>query len=113
MMGMNPKQVEQMMRKMGINQKELNVKKIVMELEDKKLVFINPDVSKINMMGKDTYQIVGNAIEEELVTEIEITAEDIETVMDQTGSSKDIAKKALEDNNGDIAKAILSITDSE
>lgn len=106
MFNMNPKQMEQMMRKMGINQKELTAKKVIIELDDKKLIFINPQVSKVNLMGHDTYQVVGEAVEEQFASAI--TDEDIKAVMEQANVDNDSARKALENNDGDIAKAILS-----
>ena len=59
--GMNPKMMKQAMKKMGMKQEELNAKQVIIVLEDKELVFENPGVSKVNMMGQDTYQITGEA----------------------------------------------------
>ena len=41
----------------------------------------------------------------------EINEEDIKTVMEQTGKSKEEAKSAIEDTNGDLAEAILKLTE--
>ncbi|MBW2995518.1 nascent polypeptide-associated complex protein [Candidatus Woesearchaeota archaeon] len=106
---MNPRKMQQMMKKMGIQQSDLDAKEVIIKLEDKELVFTNPSVAKVNMMGQETYQIVGTPEERELETKPEITDEDVQTVIDQTGASKDLAQKVLEKNEGDIAQSIVDI----
>jgi nascent polypeptide-associated complex subunit alpha len=61
------------------------------------------------MMGQETYQIMGKAIEKERSQELTISEDDIHIVMEQTNASKEKAKKAISDNNGDLAAAILSL----
>jgi len=107
MPGMNPRQMRQAMKRMGIQQEDLEVKEIIMKLEGKELVFKNPQVAKVNMMGQETYQIVGEAEERSL--EEENTEEDIKTVMEQAKVSKKEAEKALKESKGDLAEAILKL----
>lgn len=109
MFKMNPKQMEQMMRKMGIEQKDLKAIKVIIELEDKKLVFDHPSVSTVNAMGQETYQVVGTPKVENI---FKIEDADIQTVIDQTGCSKEKAIKSLESNEGDIARTILELSDN-
>lgn len=111
MMGMNPKKMEKMMRKMGINQVELKATRVIIELADKRLIFDDPNVTKVNMMGKDNFQVVGEVREEAIDSTPEITQEDIETVASQANVDNETAKKAIEDNDYDIAKAILSFSE--
>ena len=112
--GVNPRQMQQMMKKMGINQAELPVVQVIMKLENgKELVFPEPSVSKINMMGQQTYQITGEVIERDSASAPTIADDDIKTVMEQTGASKDKALQALKDANGDLAEAIMQLTDKE
>jgi len=105
--GINPRQMRQAMKRMGIQQEDLEVKEIVMKLEDKELIFRNPQVAKVNMMGQETYQIVGEA--EERTLEEEISEKDIKTVMEQAKVSKKEAEKVLKETKGDIAEAILKL----
>ena len=105
--GMNPRQMRQAMKRMGIQQEDLEVREIVMKLEDKELVFRNPEVAKVNMMGQKTYQIVGEPEERSL--EPEISEEDIKTVMEQANVSEEKAKKALDETKGDLAEAIIKL----
>ncbi|MFW5852657.1 MAG: nascent polypeptide-associated complex protein [Nanoarchaeota archaeon] len=108
-MNMNPRQMKMAMQKMGIKQEELEAVKVTVELKDKRLVFDSPQVSKVNMMGNDTYQIVGEPVEEELDSSPEIDEEDVKTVMEQTGVSEEKALKSIQDNDGDLAKAIMDL----
>ena len=111
--GMNPKQMKQMqrqMKKMGMDMKELkNVKEVIIRLEDKELIIPNAEVSLMNVMGQETYQVTGKAQEVEIEEELIITDEDIEMVANQAGVSKDEAEQALIDTNGDLAEAILKL----
>ena len=61
------------------------------------------------MMGQETYQVVGQAIERELDTTPDINEDDVQTVVSQTGASEEDAKKAIEDAEGDLAAAIMSL----
>ena len=111
--GMNPKQMKQMqrqMKKMGMDMKELkNVKEVIIRLEDKELIIPNAEVSLMNVMGQETYQVTGKAQEGEIEEELIIPDEDIEMVANQAGVSKDEAEQALIDTNGDLAEAILKL----
>ena len=102
--GMNPKMVKQAMKKMGMKQEELDAIEVVIKLRDKELLIRNPQVSKVNMMGQETFQVSGTVEEVSSVNE-----DDIKTVMEQANCSEDEAKRSLEKTDGDIAEAILSL----
>jgi len=104
--GVNPKQMAGMMKKMGISQVNLPVRKVILEMADGNLVIENPDVMKIKMQGQESYQITGEAIEE--ATE-SFSEEDIKLVVEKSGKSEDEARKALENSDGDIAEAIVEL----
>ena len=107
---MNPRQMQKMMQKMGMQQVELNASKIVITLSDKELVFENPQLMKINMMGQETYQITGSPVEVEVDSTPEISEDDIKTVMEQTGKSEEEAREAIEKAKGDLAEAIMELS---
>ena len=107
--GMNPRQMRQAMKRMGIQQEELDAKEVIIRLEDKEIVISNPNVSKVNMMGQDTYQVVGEEEIRELDSAPDISDDDIKTVIEQTGVSKEKAVKAIEKSKGDLAEAILKL----
>ena len=109
--GVNPRQMQRMMKQMGMSQTDLDASEVIIKLADRQLVFTNPQVAQVDMMGQKTYQIVGQPEEMSLEDEgIEITDADIQTVVDQTGKSKEEAKEAIKEANGDLAEAILSLS---
>jgi nascent polypeptide-associated complex subunit alpha len=111
--GMNPRQMQQAMKKMGIKQETLPAHEVIIRLAGKDLVISQPEVTRINMMGQMTFQIAGAVEEREQETAPSITEEDIQTVMDQANVTKEVAEQAITDANGDLAEAILSLSEDE
>lgn len=107
--GMNPRKMQQMMKRMGIQQKEIDATEVIIRAGDKEIVITEPSVAKVNMMGQETFQISGNVQEREISSDPEIKEDDIKTVAGQAAVSEEDAKKALEESKGDIAAAILSL----
>ena len=105
---MNPRQMQQMMKQMGIQQVDVDATRVIIECPDKRIVIDRPQVAKVNMMGQHTWQVLGQAREEALDTAPEISEEDVQTVMAQAHCSEEDARQALEDAQGDLAEAILS-----
>ena len=109
---MNPRQMQKMMKQMGIQQVEIDATRVEFFLSSgEKLVIENPQVSKVNMMGQDTYQVVGEAHREEADSMPEISEEDIQTVVEQTGVGEDKAREAIEEAKGDLAEAIMKLSE--
>ena len=105
----NPRQMNQMMRRLGISVKNIdNVEKIIIQTDTKEYIFKEAEVTIMDAKGQKTYQIIGNPIIRDRSNDT--LKEDIKLVMDQTGKSEEEAKKALEDSNGDIAEAILKLS---
>ena len=107
MPGMNPKMMKQAMKRMGIKQEEIEATEVIIKTQDSEIVILNPQVSKVNAMGQETYQVVGEAHVREKITEI--NDDDIKTVMEQANCDEIKAKEALESSKGDIAEAILAL----
>jgi nascent polypeptide-associated complex subunit alpha len=106
----NPREAKRMMQKMGMNMEELSgVLKVTISLRGKDLIIPDPQVTVMRVSGETIYQIMGEAIEEKAGTQvkIEISDEDAQLVSAQTGVSIEVAKKALESANGDLAQAIM------
>ena len=115
-MNINPKMMEQAMKKMGMKQEEIPATEVIIKLADKEgkeLVIAEPQVTKVNMMGQETYQIVGEAHERERSSEVAITEEDVKTVIEQAKVDKKTAQSALKKSKGDIAEAILTLQENE
>ncbi|MBU1111542.1 MAG: nascent polypeptide-associated complex protein [archaeon] len=111
--GVNPRQMQQMMRKMGIQQKEIAATEVIIKTEDKEIVITNPSVARVNMMGQDTFQISGEVHERELSTAPDINEDDIKTVMAQANVNRESALKAIEESEGDLADAIMKLAEKE
>ncbi|MFH1063971.1 MAG: nascent polypeptide-associated complex protein [Candidatus Woesearchaeota archaeon] len=106
---MNPRKMAQMMKRMGIQQVEIPATEVIIKTPEYELVITNPQVSKVNMMGQETLQIVGVIHERPLSTEPEISEDDVKTVMEQANVSEEKARAAIEESKGDLAAAIMSL----
>lgn len=104
--GMNPKDLQKAMKKLGIKQEEIDATEVIIKCPDKDLIIRNPQVSKVNAMGQETIQIIGDI--EELKAQ-KFTEDDVKTVAGQAKVSLEKARQALEKNNGDLAKSILEL----
>ena len=104
MSGMDPKMVKMAMKKLGIKQEDIGASRVIIEtLDNKKIIINHPAIQKIDIAGNVSFQISGEISEEKF------SDEDINIVVEQTGASKDKAKRSLEKNNGDLAKTILEL----
>ncbi|HIH32567.1 TPA: nascent polypeptide-associated complex protein [Candidatus Woesearchaeota archaeon] len=103
----NPRQMDQMMKKMGIKQIDIDAEEVIIKCKDKKIIISNPSVQKVDMMGQKSFQISGEESEEELE---EHSEDDIQTVINQANCTEEEAKQALKDTEGNIAEAILLLT---
>ncbi len=61
--GINPKQLKQAMKQLGMKQEEIDAKEVIIKTSEKQLVIKNPSVVRINMMGQDSFQITGEVNE--------------------------------------------------
>jgi nascent polypeptide-associated complex subunit alpha len=103
---MDPKKMEAAMRQLGIKSEPIEAKSVVIETSSGKLVIDNPQVVQITMQGQKSFQISGDVRSES-------SGDDVKMVMEQAGCSEDEAKAALEKSGGDIAQAILSLTEGK
>ncbi|MDD3178333.1 MAG: nascent polypeptide-associated complex protein [Candidatus ainarchaeum sp.] len=104
--GLDPRRMQSMMKQMGIENKEISAKRVIIETNDSKIIILEPQVTKITMQGQSSFQISGDIQESK---ELIIPQEDIDMVSTQANISKEKAKKLLEETKGDIAKAISLI----
>lgn len=109
--GINPRQLKQIMKQMGMSQEDIESTQVLIKTNDKVYIFDNPNVQKVTMQGQVTFQITGDFQEEEINSKVEISQDDIAMVAKQANVSDDVAKDALEKSNGDIAQAIINLTE--
>ncbi len=107
--GISPRDMQKAMKKLGIRQEEIDADEVIIKSGNKEIIITNPQVSRVNMMGQETFQIIGNAEEREISSSPEISEDDIKTVMAQAGAAEEKAREAIESNEGDLAKAIMEL----
>jgi nascent polypeptide-associated complex subunit alpha len=106
----DPRQMNQMMKRMGIDIKEIpDVQEVIIRTPTQEYVFSRPDVSIMTAQGQRTFQVVGQPTIQTRQAQLEIKEEDVQLVSEQTGKSMEEARGALEATKGDIAEAILRL----
>ncbi|MEM4239735.1 MAG: nascent polypeptide-associated complex protein [Candidatus Woesearchaeota archaeon] len=105
---MNPKDLAKAMKRLGIQQEELEAHEVIIRLPDKDLVFSDPQVTKVNAMGQLSFQVTGEP--EERLREPVVSEEDVKTVMEQAKVDREKAMAAIKEHKGDLAGAILELT---
>jgi nascent polypeptide-associated complex subunit alpha len=106
--GINPRQMQGMMKKMGIAQEEIEASRVTIDKKDgSKIIIDEPSIMKIKMQGQTSFQISGEEKEES--EEIGISKEDIETIMEKTGCTEKQAREEMEKTQ-DLAEAIMNLS---
>ena len=105
----SPREARRMMRRMGMSMDAIpDVEQVVIKTSGKEITIEEPEVAVLEVQGQRIYQVTGGKITEKaLERELIIPEEDVRLVADQTGKSLEEARKALEECEGDLAKAIL------
>jgi len=105
----NQRQMNQMMRRLGINIKNIeNVEKVIIQTDSKEYIFEDAEVTVMEAQGQKTFQIAGKPIIKD--RKEDTLNEDIKLIVEQTGKTEEEARKALKETNGDIAEAILKLS---
>lgn len=109
-MKMDNRNARRMMDRLGINMKEIpNVEEVVIKTPDREMHITNASVSEVNAQGQRMFQVTGE-VEEVEVERKTFSEEDILLVQQQTGVTKERAAAALEEADGEVARAILKLT---
>jgi len=115
--GMNPRKMEQMMEQMGIDVDEIDATEVIIRTEGgEELYFDDPEVTKMDARGQETYQVVGEpesreageleAGDGEEASESGVPDADVDIVVQRTGASEAAARETLEEVDGDLAAAV-------
>lgn len=115
---MNPREAKRMMQRMGMSMDNIeDVQQVIIRTGSKDIVVDTPEVALLNMGGQKMFQVVGGTVTEKPpgssiaastgAKPLVVSEEDARLVADQTGKSLEDAKRALEECEGDLAKAIL------
>ena len=109
-MKMDNRNARRMMDRLGINMKEIqNVQEVVIKTSEKEMHITNASVSEVNAQGQRVFQVMGD-VEEVEVERKTFSEEDVLLVQQQTGVTKEKAMAALEESDGEVARAILKLT---
>lgn len=110
MPNMDARAMKSLMDKMGIKSSEVPASRVVIESDGKNIVIANPQVTMIEAQGVTSFQISGDVTEQKAHVAVEITQDDIDMVAASTGiDDKEKIAEALNEENGDIARAILRL----
>jgi nascent polypeptide-associated complex subunit alpha len=113
---MNSREQKRMMQRMGMNMDTVgDVQQVIIRTADKDIVIDEPEVAILQVQGQKMYQVIGGQVSEQAASQRgasvavkpPFSEEDVQLVADQTGKSLEKAKEALQEAEGDLAKAIL------
>jgi len=103
----DPRQMQQMLRQMGIKSRTVEATRVIIECGSSNIIIENPQIMEMEIKGEKNYNISGRAHEESAISE-----EDISLVMEGAGVPRDKAVEALK-KEGDVASAIVSLKEGK
>lgn len=119
---MDSRRARRMMNQMGMKMDELgDIKRVILQGDKREIVIEGPQVTSINVQGTKMYQVAGGkeserkpstgepAAPEPEEAVLEIPEADILLVAQQANVSIDVAKRTLEECEGDLAQAIIKL----
>ncbi len=109
-MKLGDRQARRMMERMGIDLKEMpEVEEVIIRTTRKEIHIHNASVSEVNAQGNRVFQVVGEVEEVERERKA-FSDEDILLVQQQANVAREKAIAALEEADGEVARAILKLT---
>ncbi len=89
----------------------MEVEEVVFRTKDKEIRLENPEVAVLEMQGQKIFQVTGGHMTEtSLEKKPAIPDEDVQLVAQQAKVTLERAQTALEQTNGDLAQAILLLS---
>ena len=109
--GMDPRQLNMMMKKLGIDVTDVpDVQEVVVRTPGRDYVFTKATVSVMRAQGVETWQISGLPELRDHDVKLAVSEDDVKMVMEKTGCDEATARAALEASGGDLAEAILKLS---
>jgi nascent polypeptide-associated complex subunit alpha len=114
----NPRQMRQAMKRLGIEQEQMDgVEEVVIRTATKEYVIRDANVTAMTAQGQKIWTVVGEPIVRDRVgakkpegtAPLAIPEEDVKLVAEKAGVSEEEARKALEDAGGEPAEAIIRL----
>jgi len=111
----NPREAKRMMQRMGMSMGAMpDVEQVIFKTSTKEIIVENPDVAVMEMQGQKIFQVTGERIVEKPVERaVKIPEEDVQLVATQANVTPEQAKAALEQTKGDLAQAILLLSQTK
>ena len=111
----NPREAKRMMQRMGLNMGAMpDVQQVIFKTSSKEIIVENPEVAVMEMHGQKIFQVTGEKIvEKALEKEITIPEEDVQLVATQAKVSLEATRTALVQTKGDLAQAILLLSQTK
>jgi len=111
----NPREAKRMMQRMGLNMGAMpDVQQVIFKTSSKEIIVENPEVAVMEMHGQKIFQVTGEKIvEKALEKEVKIPEEDVQLVATQAKVNLEEARTALEQTKGDLAQAILLLSQTK
>lgn len=115
--------MERQMRKAGVDYQQMDgATEVIIRFPDKELVISEPQIVMMQAQGEQIYQIIGQPEERAPTTSAQMdssvpvestptfTEEDVQLVASQASVTEDQAREALQQAEGNLAKAIIALT---
>ncbi|MGY5146988.1 MAG: nascent polypeptide-associated complex protein [Candidatus Nitrosopumilus sp. bin_7KS] len=111
MRGGGNREMRRMMDKMGLDMNELsNVQEVIIKTDKKEIIISKPAVTEMKAKDNSIFTVTADSYEERELEVPIYSEEDIQLVSQQAGVDEEKAKNALEEAEGDLARAILLLT---
>jgi nascent polypeptide-associated complex subunit alpha len=103
------------MKRMGLSMGAIpDVEQVVLRTRTKEIIIENPEVAVMEMRGQKIFQITGERITEKAIErKLMIPEEDVQLVAQQANVSLEQARAVLEQTQGDLAQAILLLSQTK
>lgn len=114
----NPRQMRQAMKRLGIEQEQMDdVEEVVIRTATKEYVIRDANVTAMTAQGQKIWTVVGEPIvrdradakKSEDARALMIPEEDVQLVAEKAGVSEEEARRALEECGGEPAEAIIRL----
>lgn len=111
----SPREAKRLMKRMGLSMGAMpDVQQVIFKTSTKEIIIENPEVAVMDMRGQKIFQVTGEKIVEKTVErEVTIPEEDVQLVAQQAKVSVEEARAALEQTKGDLAQAILLLSQTK
>jgi nascent polypeptide-associated complex subunit alpha len=105
------REMRRMMDKMGLDMNEFsNVQEVIIKTDKKEIIISKPSVTEMKAKDNSIFTVTADSYEEKELDVPIFSDEDIQLVSQQAGVDEEKARSALEDAEGDLARAILLLT---